>query len=227
MSASRRFCRWVAWNIDGATIRRLPRSGLAFTRDPEYPAAHQVDDRVYAGNPLDRGHVARRADLLWGSQDEARRANVDSFLFTNITPQLDKFNQSGLWGQLEDAIFDDVEIDGLRVSLFGGPILKETDFPYRSILVPRSFWKLVAFVEAGVLRAKAYVLTQDDLESRLEALGLEPFKLFQTAIPALADMTGLDFGSLAGADTMPEAPEALGAAGVRRIDTRDEIVNLR
>ena len=28
MSASRRFCRWVAWNIDGNLIQRLSRGGF-------------------------------------------------------------------------------------------------------------------------------------------------------------------------------------------------------
>jgi hypothetical protein len=47
-----------------------------------------------ARNGLDRGHLARRADLVWGSLPVARKANIDSFYFTNITPQVDDFNQS-------------------------------------------------------------------------------------------------------------------------------------
>src|SRR5205823_1118241 len=103
MSASRRFCRWVAWNIDGNGLQQLSRTGLQFVLDTEYEDEHQVDDRLYAHDRLDRGHIARRADLLWGSREEAEQANVDSFFFTNITPQLDDFNQSkqhGLWGEL-------------------------------------------------------------------------------------------------------------------------------
>jgi len=227
MSASRRFCRWVAWNIDGNGLQKLSRDGLPFVLDPEYETVHQVDDDLYASNPLDRGHIARRADLLWGTRAEAEQANADSFFFTNITPQLDNFNQSskhGLWGELENAIFEDVDVDDLKVSVLGGPIFKDTDFPFRGILVPRSFWKVIAYVEGGTLKAKAYVLTQDDLEARLESLGLEPFKLFQLALTDLGGRTGLDFGSLAPADTMPPAPELAGSPPVRRIEDRSEIV---
>ena len=102
MSASRRFCRWVAWNVDGNGLQQLSRSGIEFKRDPAYRAEHQVDDDLYSNNRLDRGHIARRSDLLWGTREEAQRANTDSFLFTNIAPQLDDFNQStkhGLWGR--------------------------------------------------------------------------------------------------------------------------------
>jgi endonuclease G, mitochondrial len=225
MSASRRFCRWVAWNIDGNGLQQLSRTGIDFVIDDEYEPKFQVDDDLYSSNRLDRGHIARRGDLLWGTREEAEQANRDSFFFTNITPQLDDFNQSGqhgLWGEVENAIFDDVEVEALRVSLFGGPIFKDTDFPYRDTFVPRSFWKVVAYVEQGTLKAQAFVLTQDDLESKLPSFGLEQFKLFQVSLGDLSGMTGLDFGDLTKADTLAAHPGAV-ANGVRRIEARSQI----
>lgn len=229
MSASRRFCRWVAWNIDGSALQAQSRVNMKFKLDDAYEAKYQIGDELYTkpANALDRGHIARRADLVWGSDEEATQGNIDSFFFTNITPQLDDFNRSsshGLWGELENAIYEDVDIDHLRVSIFGGPIFKDTDFPYRKVLVPRSFWKIIAYVEAGELKAKAYVLTQDDLEARLESLGLEPFKLYQVPIAELTKSTGLRFGDLAQADTMPPSTEAVGAPAVRLVQSRSEIV---
>ncbi|MEK6274337.1 MAG: DNA/RNA non-specific endonuclease [Actinomycetota bacterium] len=226
MSAERRFCRWVAWNIDGNGLQQLSRKDQRFVLDKQYASEFQVDDRLYSKNHLDRGHIARRADLLWGSREEAEQANSDSFYFTNITPQLDDFNQSkehGLWGELENAIFEDVDIDDLKVSVIGGPIFKDTDFPYRNLLVPRSFWKIIAYVEQGTLKAKAFVLTQDDLEAKVESLGLEEFKLYQTILQDLTTLTHLDYGNLTAADTMKSAPEALAAPIARRIEARREI----
>ena len=229
MSASRRFCRWVAWNIDGSALQALPRVHMRFKLDDAYDAKYQVGDELYGkpANVLDRGHIARRADLVWGSDHEAEQGNIDSFFFTNITPQLDDFNQStkhGLWGELENAVFEDVDVDDLRVSVFGGPIFNDTDFAYRNVLIPRSFWKLIAYADGGILQAKAFILTQDDLEARLESLGLEPFKLYQVSLAHLTTSTGLAFGNLAQADTMPPVPEAVDAPAVRRIDARSEIV---
>ncbi len=70
----------------------------------------------------------------------ARDASSPSSVHTNIVPQLDDFNQSkehGLWGELENAIYEDVDVERLRISVFGGPIFKDTDFAYRGVLVPR------------------------------------------------------------------------------------------
>jgi endonuclease G, mitochondrial len=226
MSASRHFARWVAWNIDGGSIKKLSRKGIPFIIDPAYEPDQQVDDDLYRDNRLDRGHIARRADLLWGGLPDAEQANVDSFFFTNITPQLDDFNQEskgGVWGRLEDAIFTDAEVDDLRLTVMGGPIFKSNDLPYRNLFVPRSFWKIIAFVESGLLTAKAFVLTQDDLEAKLESLGLEEFKVFQVSIQELGKSASLDFGILQAADTMKPAPEALDLAPVRRIRSLDDI----
>ncbi len=225
LSASRRFARWVAWNIDGGRIVKVPRKGQKFALDPEYAPEQQVGDELYKDNRLDQGHIARRADLLWGPEAEARQANHDSFYFTNITPQLDTFNQDsrqGLWGELEDAIFADVDVDRLRVSVIGGPMFADDDFAYRGVLVPRSFYKVIAYVEGGALRAKAFVLTQDDLETNVRAFGLEQFKVFQTPVQELQTKTGLTFGELANVDTL--GARERGVPGPRRVRSADDVV---
>lgn len=103
LSRSRKFARWVGWNIDGTHLQLLSRSGISFTTDPRIPAEDQSGNDLYADNRLDRGHLAHRADLTWGTSSEAHQANKDSFYFTNITPQMDDFNQSrqaGIWSRL-------------------------------------------------------------------------------------------------------------------------------
>ena len=212
----RTFAIWVAWNIDGGGLLRLSREGIAFARDPRLPAEVQSGDELYAGNRLDRGHVARRADLLWGGLAEAERANVDSFFFTNITPQMDNFNQSaqgGLWGQLEDAVFEEVEVDDLRVSAFGGPVLRDDDRVFRGKQLPREFWKVLAFVEGGTLKTKAFLLTQS--LNQLEALDLHEFNVYQVALTEIEDRCKLRFpANLKAADALAERlanePEAVG-----------------
>jgi hypothetical protein len=63
---------------------RLSRSGESLRLDPRIPAAAQTGEQAYAGNDLDRGHIAWRSDLLWSTLPEARKANSDSYHFTNI-----------------------------------------------------------------------------------------------------------------------------------------------
>jgi endonuclease G len=232
LSKSRRMARFVAWNIDGGNLKKYSRAGLSFQLDSRIPKEFQIGNEAYTDNKLDRGHVARRADLVWGPAAEARRGNRESFYYTNITPQHQRFDQSergGLWGLLENAIYDDVEVDDLRVSVLGGPVLKESDREYRGIRVPSEFWKVIAFVENGKLKAEAYVLSQSDLLNDLEALELDEFRLWQVTLADLGARNNLDFGSLVQADTLAlesvTRPELLGASGrvAREILSRDEL----
>jgi endonuclease G len=191
MSKGRKFARWVAWNIDGTSTKRLSRNGIPFIKDPDVPSEYQVGNELYVNNDLDRGHIARRQDLLWGSMEDARRANVDSFFYTNMTPQHKAFNQSasgGIWGSLENAIYEDLEVHDLRLSLFGGPILRDDDREYRGVKVPKDFWKVIYFREAedGPLRVKAYMLTQRDLLNDLEALELPEFQVYEVSLQDLS-----------------------------------------
>jgi endonuclease G len=209
-SKSRRFAFWVAWNIDGGGLKSINRSGIPFVLDSRFPAEFQVGDELYRGNRLDRGHVARRADLLWGPQALAEKANRDSFFFTNITPQMDDFNQSmrrGLWGRLEDAVLSDVDVDDLKVSVYGGPVFRSDDRVFRGVALPREYWKVIAFVSAGVLKARAFVLTQN--LNQLESLELDEFRVFQVRLGEVEERCGFTFpAALTAADTLV-VPESL------------------
>jgi endonuclease G len=213
MSRVRRFAFWVAWNIDGGALAALSRTGLRFVRDPQVAPDVQVGDELYGDNLLDRGHVARRADLIWGGLREARQANADSFYFTNITPQMEDFNRSsrhGVWGRLEDAVFADAEVADLRVSAFGGPVFRNDDRVVRGVALPREYWKVLAFRDGGALKARAFVLTQDVGQAGL--LELDEFRVFQLTLPDLAARTGVRFPDLRDADG-PVVPELLAQQG--------------
>ncbi|UUP18634.1 Nuclease [Nitratireductor thuwali] len=204
LSARRRMARFVAWNVDGARRVILPRR--AFKLDPRIEPAHQLGEELYAGNRLDRGHIARRADLCWGPVAEADQANRDSSFFTNIAPQHERFNQSsrrGLWGELENLALEQADALDIRISVFGGPIFADDDTRYRDALLPRSFWKLIAYRSSdGALRVSAFVLSQADLLHDLERLELDPFRIFQVTLSDLSTRTMLDFSALEPADVM-------------------------
>lgn len=211
----RRFAVWVGWNIDGEKIQKVSRKGIAFVLDPRVPSEYQVGKELYEGNRLDQGHIARRADLVWGGIAEARKANKDSFFFTNIAPQMDNFNRSasgGLWGRLEDAVFEYADVEDFRVSVFGGPVFHEDDWEFRRVKLPREFWKVIVFIEGQKLKAKGFLLTQNLDE--LEAFDLDDFKLFQVALREIESRCGLTFDPvLKAADSVGERlarqPEAL------------------
>ena len=218
LSRSRRLARWVAWNIDGLRFEfadRITRDGVDFRPDPRVDSDLQTLGHVYTNNNLDRGHLARRSDLLWGPLAEARAANEDSFYFTNIAPQLAGFNQSGaggLWGRLEDALLEFATLDGARVSVQAGPVLAPDDLMYRGTLVPREYWKLLAYVAQGQLRVRTFLLVQDT--DAIEGILFDDFAVYQVDLEYLSQRTGLSFDPAlvtaenADADATSVAPSA-------------------
>lgn len=208
MSASRRLARWTAANLDGRRRYLTERSGDEWSYDPRIPEDAQIGEVLYVDNDLDRGHLVRRQDPVWGdSLEEALAANHDTYHFTNCAPQHSRFNQSSdTWLGLEDHILGTVAGRQLRAAVLTGPVLADSDPFYRDVAIPLEFWKVVATVdEDGTLHATAYVLSQDELVARLVAGLASPsaagpvfgtYKTFQVAIGDLEALTRLEFGAL-------------------------------
>ena len=228
-SKSRSLPRFVAWNIDGGNMKQLSRKGIRFIRDSRVPAEFQAGNELYKNNAYDRGHVARRADLNWGPLKEAKAANRDSFFFTNMTPQHEAFNQSakgGLWGELENAVFEDLNVDNLKVSVMAGPIFRDTDKTYRDVQIPEDFWKLIAFHDEDddEFKVAAYIISQKELvftEGRVE----DEFHLYQVSLSKLTAETGLDFDEISMFDSLDLSNETSVRNSLREIFTKSELFN--
>lgn len=81
------------------------------TENPRYP------------NRSDRGHLVRREYPNWSRATVAKRANADTFHFTNHTPQAAIFNQSTEhWQGIENYVIRNAEDGDKEVSVFVGPI---------------------------------------------------------------------------------------------------------
>lgn len=216
LNTHRRLAWWVAWNIDGHRLHpgegALGRDGIGFAADDRIPKEYQALDDVYYKNRFDRGHIARRADLLWGDLEEAKAANLDSFCFPNITPQMDIFNQSRRageldppdagspaesWGLLENAVLSFDGLDQRRISVLGGPVLSDDDEEHFGLLIPKDFWKVVIYSVEGSLRFRAFVLTQDITEAGFRRLDyLAEFQTYQVDLADLERRTTLSFADL-------------------------------
>ena len=166
---------------------------------------------------------------------DARRANVDSFFYTNMTPQHLAFNQSGaggLWGELENAIFADTEVHELKLSLLGGPILRDEDRLYRSERIPSDFWKVIYLRESatGPLQAKGFVLTQRDLLNQLEVLELPEFRVYEVPIAEIGSQVGLNLPAGNTSETLRRprrrrrAESIANESGIRLISSIEDII---
>ena len=196
-SISRRMPMFVAVNIDGSKSRKIVRTSTPWRFDGRLDVADQIGDEVYSeeNNVLDRGHMVRREDPVWGAMTTAARANVDTFHFTNATPQMAAVNQR-TWLGLEDYILRNTREDAMAVTVFTGPCFTDDDFPYRGALIPKRFWKVVAVVtEDGRPSATAYEVSQEDELSALEFV-FGAYKTFQISIHEIEEKTSLSFGDL-------------------------------
>lgn len=203
----RRLAAATAVNIDGDLLVDVGR-GDDWHLDDRVPESEQCGNELYRSNDLDRGHLVRRRDPVWGARELAERANGDSFAYTNAAPQAAGFNQSGeLWLGLEDHVLAYAEQHRHRVSVFTGPVLAEGDPEYRGVLIPQEFWKVAVWSTASGIAAAGFLLDQRPaLEPILTALPvpppLEPFRTFQVPVSDVAAAAGLDFGPLAEVDVL-------------------------
>ena len=206
-----------AINVDGDPAKRKDNTARkdVWLRDTRLSFDIQLDDNYYRGSGFDRGHMSRREDANWGATAEDAKRNADlTCMYTNACPQVAKINQSsrkGLWGILEKVVLEtgaeEEQGKTAKISVFNGPIFKDTDPVFRGIQVPLDFYKIVLWLtDNGNLKATAFKLSQvalvDDID--FEQLDLDQnteFKEFQCSIKSLQSETGINFSKLLPFDT--------------------------
>ena len=196
MRADRRLPFFTAVNIDGGALFNFPRgTDRWFMDDRLADPGQQIGGELYERNSLDRGHLVRRLDPAWGqTRAEAKRAEEETFFFTNCSPQHSILNQK-TWLSLEDYILSNASTQNLKVSVFSGPVMNENNRDYRGVKIPEEFWKVAVIINAftGKLSATGYVLSQADYLGDLEFVFGE-FKTYQVPISRIEQKTKLAFG---------------------------------
>ncbi len=108
---------WVAYLLTkDETVKRFQR-GEFFAPDPMIPGTDFSTD--YQKSGYDRGHLAPAADMGYSME-----TMVQSFFYSNMSPQLPRFNRE-VWKKLEMQVRNwAVEYDSLYVVT--GPILSDS-----------------------------------------------------------------------------------------------------
>jgi endonuclease G len=210
MSRSRRLCIYSAVNIDGRSPRRGKRP--SWRLDGRIPASQQIREECYGNEPLfARGHMTRREDPIWGTPEQAELGNADSMHVTNTVPQMQPFN-AGIWLALESYALENAREDKMRISVFTGPFLRADDPVREGVRIPRSFWKVIAFIHDRTrkLCATGYTMSQEDF-LRDEEFVFGKHKTSQTRIADIERDAGLSFGKLAGLDPLKGGERGLAA----------------
>lgn len=204
LHAERRLAAFTACNLNGAEIQKLARVADPWAFDKRVPRQLQIDNDLYRKNMLNRGHLVRRLNTMWGTtRDFVRHAERDTYWWTNCVPQHEDLNQD-IWLALEDHVLNTASVRNIRLSVFSGPVLERDDpFYRRNYQLPKAYWKVVAFIdrERNALRSCAFLLRQDHLLGNIE-FSAGRHAIFQTPVGEIERLTGLKFGPLARADAL-------------------------
>ncbi|MEO8069379.1 MAG: DNA/RNA non-specific endonuclease [Flavobacteriales bacterium] len=241
MSAQRRMAFFTAANINGTSWKQMDRDGNLgggeatekWFQDPRIAAEDQCQQPMYDGQPkyplrFDRGHLIRREYPNWGTATVAKRANADTFHFTNCTPQAAVFNQSAKhWQGIENYVIRNAEEGDENVTVFVGPVFNARDPQWNDVRVPRKFWKILVRKVGGTLRTTGFLADQtEQMDPALDAvkghesMGAEDFDIMsdsvalrQCRITEIERLTKLKFGTLRDHDTYDGGGEAVRESG--------------
>ncbi len=201
MSKSRRLAFYTVVDIDGNQLKNEERND-DWRYDPRIDHKFQCGEELYRKNNVDKGHLVRRRDPVWGN--DSNKANEDTFHFTNASPQHKTFNQSKhLWLGLEDYLLNNVRENSYKAIIFNGPVFRENDIIYRGVKIPEEFWKVAVVVkDDGEISATAYIVSQKEFLNNLEKSAPGEFRTFQVKVSIIEALTGLDFFNLRNHDPL-------------------------
>jgi endonuclease G len=220
MSRSRRMCFLSGCNIDGNLSKKSPRA--RWKGDPRIPKSQQIMKECYGAPPkFSRGHMTRREDPGWGTRAAAKRGNADTMHVTNVAPQMQAFN-APIWLALEDYALQHAREDEMKISVFTGPYFTDRDPDMYGVLIPLTYWKVIAFIhdDTGKLCATGYEMSQEQsLEPEEFVFGMFTSPQLGTAtqvpIRSIEAKSGIHFGKLASVDPLAGDEEGVSDAGPR------------
>lgn len=130
---------WVSYSLTPENaLGCIPRSN-GFTPDKSLAKGSRAELADYAKTGYDIGHVAPNADMSWNKQ-----AELESFLLTNMVPQLPGLNRS-TWKLLETSVRGWVTQRGHQFVVYAGPLYGpgDTTIGDTKVVIPHAFFKIV------------------------------------------------------------------------------------
>ena len=206
MNKERRQAFFTASNLDGSQTLRLDEREK-WRSDDRMDPGFQLGPAAYRDNDIDRGHLVHGASVTWGPLEEAREGRRQSNTNTNASLQFAGLNQDE-WLALEGHIIRRAEDQGLKMSIFSGPVFRPDDPRFdnqgrlaRPVQIPREFWKVVVWNDPQQgLQSESYVMSQEE-----ELAGIhgppkkdslrtaEAFNPYRVSLDRIEQLTGLEF----------------------------------
>ena len=172
---------WVAYHLTAESVNASYKRSNSFKVDTELPDHAQSTLNDYKGSGYDRGHLAPSAAM-----DYSQASMKQSFLMSNMSPQLPGFNRVG-WRLLEEHVRD-VTNEYNEVYVVTGPIYYGNEVSIgENVVIPSAFYKVI--LDPHFNDAIAVIVPHRDVS------GSELVN-FVTTVDEVEQQTGLDFFSL-------------------------------
>ena len=174
---------WVAYSITADSVGVYIERTDDFREDGELLLRARSTLEHYSGSGYDRGHLAPAATV-----GTTKATMSDSFILSNISPQLAGFNRDG-WADLESAVRDCV-YDQQSLYVITGPVIPDEDgerIDRNGPVIPSAFFKLIMTTSAPY---KALALVVPHAEFSMT--GVEAFIVTPNE---LEELVGIDIGA--------------------------------
>ncbi len=175
---------WVVYKLSAPKASQPLKRPENFTSDWRNFGVIGTSD--YTNSGYDRGHMApnRAIAQLYG-----KKAQEETFLMTNITPQKPSLNQK-LWQRLESLEFEVFTQKFKSVWVYTGPLFNTNVKRLKSsywVEIPDAFYKIYVGIQAdGSLKTLAFVIPQN-------AKANTPLEKFIVSIDTVEKSSGFDF----------------------------------
>ncbi|EKO3814344.1 DNA/RNA non-specific endonuclease [Vibrio harveyi] len=169
---------WVAYHITAESVNITNKRSNSFKEDTEMPDYARSTLADYKGSGYDRGHLAPSATV-----DFTRESMKQSFLMSNMSPQLPGFNRVG-WRVLEEHVRD-LANEYNELYVVTGPIYQGNEGTIgNGVVIPSAFYKVI--LDPSFDEAIAFIVPHRDVSS-------SELANFITTIDEVERQTGLDF----------------------------------
>jgi len=179
---------WVQYELSPGELQGPATRSDDFRPDTSIPFGSRAELNDYRGSGFDRGHMAPAADMK-------RNLEVmsESFLLSNMAPQVGIGFNRHIWADLEAAVRGWVEQRG-TLTIIIGPIfsVQENQVRYsiigdNNVAVPSHFYKIIVDANnSDRIEALAFLLPNEKLSGH-------QYSDFLTTIDEIEATTGLNF----------------------------------
>lgn len=194
-SLAKKAQRWSAFRWDRTNSGGYVKREDVFTEDYDIPEVYRTTSSHYSGSGYTRGHILASADR-WNSLE----ANRQTFLYSNMQPQLYSFN-GGIWATLEMKVRS-WNNDAFRDTLYvvkGGTIDNDSQIleyarkgTALQLLVPKYFYMAILCKNKSTVNSgyKAIGFWMEHRSFYDDEKNVAPYIV---SIDQLEGLTGIDF----------------------------------